>query len=149
MSKWEIFYKYGATSVGGFVGYFFGGWSPILGILLTFVILDYVSGMAAGFVEGKLSSRIGFKAIPKKVMIFVIVGVAHLIDQALGDGSTHLFRDAAIFFYLSNELLSIIENSGRIGLPVPEPMQQAVSVLKGKSEATKAEEVQDIEDEKY
>ncbi|MGG4039886.1 phage holin family protein [Heyndrickxia ginsengihumi] len=119
------------TVLGAICGYLWG-WSPLLPVLLTFVILDYMSGMMASYVEGKLSSKVGFKSIPKKVMIFMLVAVAHLIDGAFGDN--HMFRDATIFFYLANELLSMIENAGRMGLPVPKQLKQAVAVLKGKSE---------------
>jgi toxin secretion/phage lysis holin len=84
-------------------------------------------------VEGKLSSSVGFKGIIKKVTIFIIVAVAHLVDGYLGAGA--ILINASIFFYASNELLSIIENSGRIGLPVPTLLKKAVEVLKDKSEA--------------
>jgi toxin secretion/phage lysis holin len=119
------------TVIGAVIGYLWG-WSPLLPILLIFVVLDYISGMMAAFTEGKLNSSIGFRSIPKKIMIFVIVSIAHLIDTSFGD--SHMFRDAAIFFYLANELLSIIENAGRIGLPIPNQLTKAIEVLKGKGE---------------
>ncbi|MHA7966599.1 phage holin family protein [Paenibacillus sp. CAU 1782] len=119
-------------AVGGAIAsYLFGGWSIMLSILLTFVIIDYCTGLAAAAKEGKLRSDVGLWGIAKKVMIFGIVTVAHLIDTALGEA--HLFRDTAIFFYLSNELLSFIENAGRIGAPIPPALQKAVEVLKSKS----------------
>ena len=122
------------VSIGGaLASYLFGGWSDLLGILLAFVAFDYISGIIASATEGKLSSKIGFKAIPKKVMIFVIVAMGNLVDQALG-GDNHIFRDGVIFFYLANELLSIIENAGRAGLPIPEQIKNAVDILKGKGE---------------
>lgn len=116
---------------GGIASYLFGGWSIMLSILLTFVVIDYVTGLAAAFKEGKLRSDVGLWGIAKKVMIFGIVTVAHLIDTAVGEA--HLFRDTAIFFYLSNELLSLIENAGRIGAPIPPALQKAVEVLKSKT----------------
>lgn len=119
------------TVLGAVVGYLWG-WSPLLPILLVFVVLDYVSGMLASAVEGKLSSQVGFKSIPKKIMIFFLVAIGHLIDGLLGDN--HMFRDAVIFFFLSNELLSIIENSGRMGLPIPSILTKAVDILKGKED---------------
>jgi len=122
------------VAVGGAaVSYLFGGWSALLSILLTFVVLDYVTGVAAAAKEGKLNSEVGAWGIVRKVGIFVIVAVAHLVDRALGDA--HLFRDAAIFFYLANELLSMIENTGRLGAPIPPALQRAVEVLRGKGEA--------------
>jgi len=122
-----------AVAVGGAAAsYFFGGWSSLLTILLTFVVLDYITGVVAAAKEGKLNSEVGAWGIAKKVGTFVIVAVAHLVDSALGDA--HLFRDAAIFFFLANELLSVIENAGRIGVPIPPVLQRAVEVLRGKSE---------------
>lgn len=105
----------------------------MLSILLTFVVFDYVSGVYAAWKEQKLSSRIGIEGIARKVFIFAMIAIAHLVDTALGDN--HLFRDATVSFYLANELLSIIENAGRAGFPVPEPIQRAVGVLKGKEGA--------------
>ena len=116
---------------GGAASYLFGGWSSLLGILVAFVVIDYISGFVAAGIEGKLASSVGLRGIAKKVFIFVIVAVAHLADQAAG---TSIIRDAAIFFYLANELLSIVENSGRIGLPIPPVIAQAVEILQGKSE---------------
>lgn len=128
--NWEIIYKFGATGAGSVVGYLFGGWSLLLQVLLVFVIIDYLSGLLASGVEGKLSSKVGFKGIAKKIMIFCLVAVGHLIDKALGDGS--MIQNAIIFFYLGNELLSIVENAGRTGLKVPEQLKNAVAVLQGK-----------------
>jgi toxin secretion/phage lysis holin len=122
-----------AVAVGGAAAsYLFGGWSTLLGVLLTFVVIDYVSGVIAAGAEGKLKSKVGLIGIARKVFIFAMVAIAHLVDSALGD--QHVLRDATIFFYLANELLSIIENAGRVGLPVPAPIQKAVEVLKGKSD---------------
>lgn len=117
---------------GAAASYFFGGWSALLSILLTFVVVDYVTGFIASGIEGKLSSAVGLRGIAKKVFIFVMVAVAHLVDTTIGD--QHFLRDATIFFYLSNELLSIIENVGRAGLQIPDVIVNAVQILKGKSE---------------
>lgn len=117
---------------GAAASFLFGGWSSLLSILLTFVVIDYISGVVAAGKEGKLSSEVGLWGIPKKVAIFGVVAVAHLIDTALGDA--HLFRDAAIFFYLANEVLSITENLGRFGVPIPDKLKNAVDILNGKSE---------------
>ncbi|USG67461.1 holin family protein [Brevibacillus ruminantium] len=117
---------------GASVTYLFGGWSTLLGVLLAFVILDYLSGMVAAGIEGKLRSGVGYEGIARKVFIFAMVAIANLIDAALGD--QHFMRDVTIFFYLANELLSIIENAGRIGLPVPKALQLAVEMLREKGE---------------
>lgn len=118
------------TSGGALASYLFGGWSALLGILLGFVVIDYVTGFLAAAIEGELSSKTGLKGIAKKVCIFAVVAIANLIDAAMGN--QHILRDATIFFYLSNELLSIIENVGRAGIPVPSQIQKAVKVLQGK-----------------
>jgi toxin secretion/phage lysis holin len=131
----KILYQGGSTAFGAVVGYLYGGWSTLMGVLLAMVVIDYVTGMMAAFVEGKLKSEVGFKRIPKKIMIFVLVAVAHLVDSAAG--TNDIFRDATIFFYLANELLSVIENAGRIGLPIPEQLKQAVEVLKNKGDVKK------------
>lgn len=115
---------------GAAVGYLFGGWSAILGVLLVFVILDYATGVAAAASAGELVSKKGLIGIARKVFIFAMVASGHLIDEVLGDA--HLFRDTIVFFYLANELLSIIENGGRLGAPIPPVIQKAVEVLKGK-----------------
>ncbi len=132
---WGSIFKFCIAGGGACASYLFGGWNQLLQILLVFVIIDYITGVVASGVEGKLSSSVGLKGIAKKVFIFVIVAVAHLADTALGDGS--LLQDAAIFFYIANELLSIIENAGRVGLPVPEILKQAIEILKGKSQPQK------------
>jgi toxin secretion/phage lysis holin len=131
MGRLEVAFKTGAAAIGGVVGFFFGGWTVPLRILVSLSIVDYVSGLIAGGVEGKLSSKVGFKGIAKKVMMFVLVATGNLVDMAIGKG--HVFRDAVIFFYIGNEILSILENAGRIGLPYPEQLRSAIEVLKGKS----------------
>ena len=119
------------VAVGGATASFlFGGWSSLLSILLAFVVIDYISGITAAGLRGELNSEVGLVGIAKKVAIFGVVAVGHLVDTALGDA--HLFRDAAIFFYLANEVLSILENIGRIGVPVPEKLKNAVEVLRQK-----------------
>jgi toxin secretion/phage lysis holin len=126
----EMVFKFITTGLGALVGYLFGGWSILLQILLAFVVIDYITGLLASGVEGKLSSKVGFKGAAKKIMIFCLVAVAHLADKVTGQG--HMIQDAAAFFYLGNELLSIIENAGRTGLDIPEPLKNAVEMLKGK-----------------
>ncbi len=132
MERLDVIFKSALAGAGGLVGFLWGEWSVLLQILLAFTIIDYITGMIASGVEGRLSSRIGFKGIAKKIMIFFLVTVGHLIDKALGEG--HIFRDGIIFFYLGNELLSILENAGRTGLPVPQQIKNAVQVLKGKGD---------------
>jgi toxin secretion/phage lysis holin len=122
------------AGLGGVASYAFGGWSALLGILLAFVVVDYVSGVVAAALEGRLSSSVGLRGIARKVFIFVMVAIAHQVDSALGEN--HLFRDATIFFYLANELLSVLENVGRIGVPIPPGIQRAVEILRGRGEVS-------------
>lgn len=118
------------TTFGAIIGYYLGGFDMLLKALLILVVIDYVSGILASGIEGKLRSNTGFKGIARKVMLFLIVVCANLMDQALNTGDT--FRNASIFFYISNELLSILENAGRIGIPIPEKLKQTIEVLKTK-----------------
>nr|WP_237096950.1 phage holin family protein [Paenibacillus dendritiformis] len=117
----------------------YGDWTSLLTILLIVVAIDYVTGVMAAGAEGKLKSSIGMIGIARKIFIFMVVAVAHQVDTVLGD--QHMLRDAAIFFYMANELLSIIENGGRLGVPMPKVFIKAVEVLKAKGGEEKDEHV--------
>ncbi|MDP5274363.1 phage holin family protein [Chengkuizengella axinellae] len=119
------------ATLGSIGSYLFGGLDTLLEVLVIFVLIDFLSGLIAGGLEGGLKSKKGFKGIARKIMIFIMVAAAHLTDRAIGD--QHLIRDAAIFLYLGNELLSIVENAGRIGIPVPSILMNAVEIFKNKS----------------
>ncbi|MBD0381273.1 phage holin family protein [Paenibacillus sedimenti] len=120
--------------LGAILTYSFGGWSEVFGFLLLAIVIDYVSGLAASIIEGKgLSSKEGFKGLFKKFFMILIVMLAHRIDILLG---TNIIMTGAIYFYLANELISITENYGRIGLPLPNGVKQVIQVLKNKGEAT-------------
>lgn len=134
MDKLEFYIKSGAGIGASAVSYLFGGWSAVLSALLVLVAIDFVTGWIAAGVNGELKSKIGFKGIARKVYIFALVAIGHIIDGILGDA--HLFRDTVAFFYIANELLSIIENGGRIGAPIPPVIQKAVAVLKDKGGAS-------------
>jgi toxin secretion/phage lysis holin len=127
-------FRYIAAIGGSLVTYLFGGWSALIKILVAFVVIDYVTGVLAAAYHGKLDSNIGLKGIAKKVFIFIIVACGHLVDSAMG--TQDLVRDAAIYFYIANELLSILENAGEIGLPVPDILKNAIERLKGKEQNT-------------
>ena len=121
------------TAVGGWLGYFLGGCDGLLYTLLAFVVLDYLTGIMCAIVDKKLSSEIGFKGIFKKVLIFVLVGVGHLLDvQVLGE--VGILRTAVIFFYLSNEGVSLIENAAHLGLPIPEKLKAVLEQLHNRAE---------------
>ena len=131
----ETTIKWAAAVGGGIASFLFGGWSVALQTLLIFVAIDYLTGVIAAGKEGKLSSNVGLKGIAKKVMTFFVVAVAHQVDLLLGDG--HVFRDATVTFYIANEAISILENAGRIGVPIPEKIHQAIEILKGKEKERK------------
>lgn len=116
----------------GTASFLWGGWSSALQTLLVFVAIDYVTGFAAAAKKGSLTSRVGMVGITRKVGIFAIVAVAHMIDQHFGD--SHMFRDGTVAFYLANEALSIVENAGRIGVPIPPKVQEMIEVLNGKGD---------------
>lgn len=110
------------TSIGGYIGWFLGGWDGFLYALLAFMVIDYVTGVMVAVLERKLSSEMGFRGIFKKVLIFSLVGIGNMVDvYLLKNGSA--IRTAVIFFYLSNEGISILENTGKIGLPIPEKLK--------------------------
>ena len=117
---------------GGLASFLFGGWSALLQTLVLFIALDYVIGVLVAGYNGQLNSKVGFKGIAKKVLILLLVAIAHQIDLLLGDGS--LIRDAVIFFYLANELLSILENVGKTNLPIPGVLKKAVETLNSKGD---------------
>ena len=137
MERLDIIFKSIVAGTGAVTGYLYGGWDTLLQVLLIFVIVDYLTGIIAGGTNGKLSSKVGFRGILKKVLIFIIVAVAHWVDVAVGVAlgeDVAIFRNATIFFYLANELLSITENAGEMGVPIPEKLMNAVEILKGKEE---------------
>lgn len=116
------------TAIGGYIGWFLGGFDGLLYALVAFVTIDYITGIMVAILEKKLSSSIGFKGIFKKVLIFTFVGIGHIVDiYILQNGSA--IRTAVIFFYLSNEGLSIVENAAKIGLPVPENLKKVFTEL--------------------
>ena len=121
------------TAVGGWLGYFLGGCDGLLYTLLAFVILDYLTGVMCAIVDKKLSSEIGFRGIFKKVLIFVLVGVGHLMDVKIL-GAAGVLRTAVIFFYLSNEGVSLVENAAHLGLPIPTKLKAVLEQLHDRSE---------------
>ena len=121
------------AGVGGWLGYFLGGCDGLIIALVLFVVIDYITGVMCAVVDRKLSSAVGFKGIFRKVVIFMLVGIANIIDvQVIKSGS--VLRTAVVFFYLSNEGLSLIENSVHLGLPVPEKLKAVLKQLNDKEE---------------
>ena len=121
------------TMLGGWIGYFVGGCDGILYALLAFVVIDYITGMMCAIADRKLSSEVGFKGICRKVLIFLLVGIANVLDvNVIGTGS--VLRTAVIFFYISNEGVSLLENAAHLGLPVPDKMKAVLEQLHKKGE---------------
>ncbi|RHK64359.1 holin [Dorea formicigenerans] len=121
------------TAVGGWLGYFLGGCDGLLYALIAFVVIDYITGVMCAIVNRELSSAVGFKGIFRKVLIFLLVGIANIIDvQVIGTGA--VLRTAVIFFYISNEGVSLLENAGHLGLPIPEKIKTVLEQLHDRAE---------------
>ena len=121
------------AAIGGWLGYFLGGCDGPLIALVAFVVIDYITGVMCAAADKKLSSEMGFKGICRKVLIFLLVGIANILDvQVIGTGS--ILRTAVIFFYISNEGVSLLENAAYLGLPVPEKLKAVLEQLHNRSE---------------
>ena len=121
------------TAIGGWLGYFVGGLDGLLAALLVFSALDYLTGVLCAIADRTLSSAVGFRGICRKALIFMLVGVGHVLDTRVA-GSGAAIRTAVICFYLSNEGVPLLENAARLGLPVPERLKEALKQLHGKEQ---------------
>lgn len=125
--------QYAFAGLGGIMGWFLGGLDGFLYALLVFVIIDYITGVMVAINKKKVSSEVGFKGICRKVLIFCLVGMAHILDvHVIQTGN--ILRTAVIFFYLSNEGISIVENASTLGLPVPQKIKDMLEQLKNSTE---------------
>ena len=116
------------AAVGGGIGWFFGELDGFFSALLAFVVIDYLTGVLCAIADRSLSREVGFRGIFRKVLIFVMVGAGHILDaQVIGSGDA--LRTAVIFFYISNEGVSLLENAAHIGLPVPEKLKDVLAQL--------------------
>ena len=123
------------AAIGGWLGYFLGGFDGLLYALFAFMVVDYITGVMCAVVDKSLSSAVGFKGICRKVLILALVGIAHILDaNVIGDGS--VLRTAVIFFYISNEGVSLLENAAHLGLPIPEKMKEILAQLHGRADNT-------------
>lgn len=121
------------AGIGGWLGWFLGGCDGLLYALLAFVVVDYITGVMCAISDHTLSSEVGFKGICRKVLIFLLVGIANILDvQVIGTGS--VLRTAVVFFYISNEGISLLENAGHLGLPIPKKMKAVLEQLHDRSE---------------
>ena len=120
-------------AVGGWLGWFLGGCDGLLYALIAFVVADYITGVMCAIIDHNLSSEVGFKGIFRKVLIFMLVGAANILDvHVIGTGS--VMRTAIIFFYISNEGVSLLENAGHLGLPIPEKLKAVLAQLHNRAE---------------
>lgn len=121
------------SALGGWLGYFLGGCDGLLYTLLAFTAMDYITGVMCAVNDHTLSSEVGFRGICRKVLIFMLVGIANILDaDVVGTGS--VLRTAVIFFYISNEGVSLLENAAHLGLPVPEKIKAVLEQLHNKAE---------------
>ena len=129
---WNIIHLIFAA-IGGWLGYYLGGCDGLLVALVAFVVIDYLTGVMCAVADRKLSSEVGFKGICRKVLVFLLVGVANILDvQVVKTGS--VLRTAVVFFYLSNEGISLLENAGHLGLPIPEKLKAVLEQLHDRNE---------------
>ena len=119
------------TSVG--LGYFLGGCDGLLIAMVVFAVVDYITDLMCAVVDKKLSSEVGFKGICRKVLIFILVGIANILDVEV-IGTESILRTAVIFLYLSNEGVSLLENAAYLGLPVPTKLKEVLEQLHGRAE---------------
>ncbi len=116
------------AAIGGYLGYFVGGVDGLMTALIIFMVIDYITGLMCAVADKKLSSSVGFKGICKKVLIILLVGVAHIVDlHVVGTGSA--LRSAVVCFYLSNEGVSLLENAAHLGLPIPDKLKMVLEQL--------------------
>ncbi len=121
------------ASIGGCIGYFMGGCDGLIYALIAFVVVDYITGFMCAIIDKRLSSEIGFKGICKKMLIFILVGLANILDtQVIGTGC--VLRTAVIFFYISNEGVSLLENAAHLGLPIPSKLKDILKQLHDRAE---------------
>ena len=121
------------TAVGGWLGWFLGGCDGLLYALIAFVVIDYITGVMCAINDHSLSSEVGFRGICRKVLIFLLVGIANILDvNVIGTGS--VLRTAVIFFYISNEGVSLMENAAHLGLHVPEKIKVVLEQLHDRAE---------------
>jgi toxin secretion/phage lysis holin len=138
MSIKVLFYA-GAAALGSFLSWLFGGWNTVLAVLLTCLALDYATGLIVAGIfhkspktaNGGLESRAGWKGLLRKVGTLLMVAVAHFVDVLL---STVYIRDAVVMAFCVNEILSLLENFGLMGLPIPKALANAVELLRKKEE---------------
>ena len=133
-----------AAGIGGIVTYIWGPWDALIIALVAMVVIDYITGVIKAAVQGKLSSLVGFKGLLKKVAIFLLVAVGVMVDRVI-PATNEAVRSAVIFFYIANEGLSILENAGELGLPLPAALKKSLEKMQDKEEMPDIDSDTDIE----
>ncbi|MDQ7236516.1 phage holin family protein [Bacillus pacificus] len=137
MDRIDVLLKTFIATFGAFCGYFLGGWDATLKVLVIMTVIDYLTGVLAAGVNGTLKSKIGFKGIAKKVMLFLLVAAATQVDIVMGTKNS--VREATLFLFIGNELLSLLENAGSMGIKLPSVFMNAIEVLGGKQKEKKGD----------
>jgi toxin secretion/phage lysis holin len=126
--KWDKLISSIIAVCGSVINYLWGGWDLALKTLLLFMALDYMLGVICGYQDRKLSSETAFKGIIKKITMLIIVAVAVSLDNVIN--AQGLIRGLSLFYYIGTEGISILENSGKVGIPIPEKLRDALIQLK-------------------
>jgi len=132
-----LYLKYVFAVVGAAISWLLGGWDLALQVLVIFVVFDYITGVVAAWHEKTLDSNIGFFGIAKKIMLFIPVALGYWLDMFTGQ---EILRNLAIFFYMANEGISVLENLGRCGIAIPPALLSALEQLKNKSESVNSDD---------
>lgn len=134
------------AGIGAWLGSFLGGFDGLLYAALVFTIADYITGVLAAINEKRLSSSVGFRGISRKILIFTLIGLAHLLDVHVL-GNPGVLRTATVFFYLSNEGISLLENAAHLGLPIPSQIREALDAIGRKTDTNKPPLAENTDDE--
>lgn len=129
MNNMEKVFNTAVAILATFFTYLFGGWDLALKILITFMVLDYVTGVIYAYVNKTLNSEVGFRGLIKKCMILAVLIVGVELDRMLGNGGTWVFRTLVAYFYIANEGISLLENISNLGVPIPNKIKTALEQL--------------------
>ena len=129
MNNMEKVFNTAVAILATFFTYLFGGWDLALKILITFMVLDYVTGVIYAYVIKTLNSEVDFRGLIKKCMILAVLIVGVELDRMLGNGGTWVFRTLVAYFYIANEGISLLENISNLGVPIPNKIKTALEQL--------------------
>ncbi len=133
MNKLQLLIDTVAAACGAVFGFLYGEVTGLFWALISFMALDYITGVVVAVIQKKLSSQTGFKGLAKKFVILIFVAMGHITDTFVLSGTPALMS-AVMLFYMANEGISITENAARLGLPVPEKLVGVLEQLKAKGE---------------